>query len=188
MLHSEPLRAVHRNAMIHVLKTKLSPVVLIQPEVFRDARGENFEVYNDGVYKENGIPINFVQDNVSVSKRHVLRGIHGDVKTYKLVTCLYGELCVVVVNCDPASKDFGMWESFRLSDKNKLQVLIPPKFGNAHLVLSDKAVFYYKWSEYFKPYGQFSYRWDDPRFGITWPIKRPILSERDALGRYPNRK
>jgi dTDP-4-dehydrorhamnose 3,5-epimerase len=68
-----------------------------------------------------------------------------------------------------------------------LQVLVPPKFGNAHLVLSAKAVFHYKWSEYFKPHGQFSYRWDDPRFGIRWPIKKPILSERDQLGRYPDK-
>lgn len=170
--------------MIKVLKTKLDQVLLMRPEIFKDFRGENFEVYNDRVYKKTGVRINFVQDNVSVSKKNVLRGIHGDTKTYKLVTCLEGEIYFVVVNCDSASKDFGKWVSFHLSDKNKLQVLVPPKFGNAHLVLSPKAVFYYKWSEYYKPYGQFSYKWNDPRFNIKWPIKNPILSERDRLGRY----
>lgn len=171
--------------MVKVLKTRLPNVLVVQPEAFRDARGENFELYNAERYKRGGVNIDFVQDNVSVSKKNVLRGIHGDKKTYKLVTCLHGEIYFVVVNCDERSKQFGAWESFRLSGKNRLQVLVPPKFGNAHLVVSDTAVFYYKWSEYFKPYGQFSYRWDDPRFNIKWPIKKPILSVRDRLGRYP---
>lgn len=170
--------------MIKVSKTELDGALLIQPEIFEDPRGQNLEIYNDRIYKENGVNINFVQDNVSVSKKDVLRGIHGDDKTYKLVSCLYGEIYFVVVNCDEGSNDFGKWESFSLSDKNKLQILVPPKFGNAHLVLSDKAIFHYKWSEYFEPRGQFSYRWDDVRFNIKWPIKNPILSKRDALGRY----
>ncbi len=170
--------------MITVSKTKLDGVLVVTPEIFSDARGQNLEIYNDKIYQENGMPINFVQDNISVSKRNVLRGIHGDGATYKLMTCLYGEIYLVVVNCDADSKDFGRWASFTLSDKNKLQVLVPPKFGNAHLVLSTQAVFHYKWSEYFKPYGQFTYKWDDPRFNIKWPIKKPILSERDRLGGY----
>lgn len=170
--------------MIKVSKTKLTGVLLIKPEIYRDFRGQNLEIYNIKLYRGAGIKIDFLQDNVSVSRKNVLRGIHGDAKTYKLVTCLYGKIYLAVVNCDQNSKEFGKWTSFTLSDKNKLQVLIPPKFGNAHLVLSTRAVFYYKWSEYYKPYGQFTYKWDDPRFKIKWPIKKPILSKRDQLGRY----
>jgi len=170
--------------MIKVSKTKLNRVLTVKPEIFRDFRGENLELYNFKLYKQKGVKINFVQDNISVSRKNVLRGIHGDKKTYKLVTCLYGEIYLVVINCDQDSKDFGKWVSFNLSDKNRLQVLVPPKFGNAHLVLSDQAVFYYKWSEYYKPYGQFTYKWNDPRFNVKWPIKNPILSERDQLGKY----
>lgn len=173
--------------MMKVSKTTLSGVLLVRPEVFKDHRGENFELYNDRVYQRNGVQIHFVQDNISRSRKNVLRGIHGDATTYKLVTCLEGEIYFVVVDCDPKSKQFGAWESFRLSEKNRLQVLVPPKFGNAHLVLSDRAVFHYKWSEYYKRYGQFSYRWDDPRFKIRWPIRHPVLSKRDTLGRYPRK-
>lgn len=172
--------------MATVTETTLDGVLVIQPEVFQDWRGVNFELYNERVYERNGVPISFVQENISVSKRYVLRGIHGDAKTYKLVSCLHGEIFFVVVNCDEQSRNFRKWESFRLSDQNRLQVLVPPRYGNAHLVLSEKAVFHYKWSEYFTPRGQFTYRWDDPRFSITWPIKEPILSERDMLGRYPD--
>jgi len=170
--------------MITVSKTKLAGVLVVQTEIFKDPRGQNLEIYNDRIYKANGLRLDFVQDNVSVSKKNVLRGIHGDAKTYKLMSCLYGEIYLVVVNCDQDSKNFGKWQAFNLSDKNKLQVLVPPKFGNAHLVLSQQAVFHYKWSEYYQPFGQFTYKWDDPRFKIKWPIKNPILSERDRLGRY----
>lgn len=173
--------------MIKVSKTKLDQVLLVSPEIFKDFRGENLELYNVKVYKHNGMEIKFVQDNISVSQKNVLRGIHGDGKTYKLVTCLYGKIYLVVVNCDQNSKSFGKWVSFILSDKDRRQVLVPPKFGNAHLVLSKTAVFYYKWSEYYKPYGQFTYKWNDPRFNIKWPVKNPILSERDRVGRYVKR-
>jgi dTDP-4-dehydrorhamnose 3,5-epimerase len=84
-----------------------------------------------------------------------------------------------VVNCDKKSKDFGKWSSFTLTDKNRLQVLIPPKYGNAHLVISDLTIFHYKQSTYYDRSRQFTYKWDDPKFNIWWPIKNPILSQRD---------
>jgi len=92
---------------------------------------------------------------------------------------LYGRFYLVVVNCDTESKDFGKWQSFVLSDKNRLQVLVPPKHGNAHLVLSDMSIFHYKQSTYYDPAKQFAYKWDDPQLNIWWPIKDPILSQRD---------
>jgi dTDP-4-dehydrorhamnose 3,5-epimerase len=91
---------------------------------------------------------------------------------------------VVIVNCNAKSKNFGKWQSFILSDDNRLQILVPPKYGVAHLVLSRKAIFHYKQSEYYEPKRQETYKWNDPKLKIKWPIKNPILSKRDRLGHY----
>lgn len=165
--------------MIEVSKTKLDGVLLIKPYVFEDHRGEFVETYNEELYRKKGIDIEFVQDDISVSSKNVLRGIHGDAETWKLLSCHYGKLYFVVVNCDVDSKNFGKWQHFELSDVTRLQVLVPPKYGNAYLVLSDKAIFHYKQSSYYKRAGQFSYKWNDPRLNIRWPVKNPILSQRD---------
>ena len=142
------------------------------------------EIYNEELYRKNGIEVKFVQDDISVSTKNVLRGIHGDYQTYKLLSCLHGKLYFVVVNCDTDSADFGKWQSFTLSDVNRLQVLVPPKYGNGHLVLSDVTIFHYKQSTYYNPKIQFTYKWDDPKFNIRWPTKKPILSQRDEAGHY----
>jgi dTDP-4-dehydrorhamnose 3,5-epimerase len=165
--------------MITVTKTQLEGVLLIKPDIFEDFRGQYIETYNEELYQKSGIPIKFVQDDISISSKHVLRGLHGDEKTWKLVSCLSGTFYLVVVNCDTTSSDFGKWQSFLLSETNRLQVLIPPKHGNGHLVLSESAIFHYKQSEYYDRAGQFSYKWNDPRLNIWWPIKNPILSRRD---------
>lgn len=170
--------------MIKVQKTKLDGVLLIQPEWFEDHRGEYVETYNAREYREAGIEVEFIQDDYSMSTRHVLRGLHGDSKTWKLVFCPAGKFYLAVVDCDPDSPDFGKWDSFVLSDRNKRQVLIPPMHGNGHLVLSDFAIFSYKQSEYYDPSSQFSYVWNDPRFGVWWPVENPMLSQRDQQGRY----
>jgi len=170
--------------LIQVSKTKLEGVLLVKPEVFEDFRGQYVETYNDKLYAEHGITAKFVQDDISVSSRHVLRGIHGDAETWKLVSCHYGKFYLVVVNCDKQSRSFGQWQSFVLSDANRLQVLIPPKHGNGHVVLSDQAIFHYKQSSYYNPSGQFTYKWDDPALKIWWPVKQPLLSQRDELGRF----
>lgn len=170
--------------MIEVSKTKLVNVLLIKLDVFEDHRGEYVETYNEELYRKKGINIKFIQDDISVSTKNVLRGIHGDSETWKLISCLYGKFYLVVLNCDNNSKSFGKWESFVLSDVNRLQVLVPPKYGNAHLILSEKAIFYYKQSNYYNPAKQFTYKWNDPKFNIWWPIKNPILSQRDEVGYY----
>jgi dTDP-4-dehydrorhamnose 3,5-epimerase len=161
-------------------KTKLDGVLLIRMQPFEDHRGQYIETYNKKLYTENGIDVKFVQDDISTSTRNVLRGIHGDDCTWKLISCLYGKFYFVVVNCDIESNDFGKWQSFVLSDRNNFQVLVPPRYGNAHLVMSDLTIFHYKQSTYYEPSKQFTYRWDEPRFGIWWPVKSPILSQRDA--------
>lgn len=165
-------------------KTKLDGVLLIKLDVFEDHRGEYVETYNEELYRKNGIDVKFIQDDISVSTKNVLRGIHGDSETWKLISCLYGKFYLVVVNCDVDSGNFGKWQSFVLSDRNRLQVLVPPKYGNAHLILSDKAIFHYKQSTYYDPTKQFTYKWNDPKLDIWWPIKNPILSQRDEVGHY----
>jgi dTDP-4-dehydrorhamnose 3,5-epimerase len=169
---------------MEISKTTLDSVLLIKPDIFEDHRGHYIETYNKENYRKNGIDVEFVQDDISVSSQNVLRGIHGDSKTWKLVSCLYGKFYLVVVNCNTESTDFGKWESFILSDRNALQILIPPMYGNGHLALSSMTIFHYKQSTYYNPSEQFTYKWDDSRLGIWWPIKNPILSQRDEQGHY----
>ena len=169
--------------MIEFEKTKLDGVILIKPSVFEDFRGEYVETWNEELYKQFA-DIKFVQDDISVSTKNVFRGIHGDGQTFKLISCLYGKFYLVVLNYDNNSKDFGKWQGFTLSDKNRHQVLVPPSHGNGHLVLSDTAVFHYKQSTYYDPSKQFTIKWNDPRFNIWLPIDRPILSIRDELGHF----
>jgi dTDP-4-dehydrorhamnose 3,5-epimerase len=167
--------------MIEVTKTKLDGVLLIEPPtIFEDFRGSYVETYNEKLYNEAGINVKFIQDDISVSRENVLRGIHGDDVTWKLVSCLYGKFYLVVVNWDKDSPQFKQWESFELSDENRLQVLIPPKFGNGHVVLSETAIFHYKQNTYYDRARQFTIPWNDPELKIQWPITNPILSRRDS--------
>ncbi len=169
--------------MIKVEKTKLDGVLLIKPDVFKDFRGEYVETYNEDEFKQKGVDVKFIQDDFSISKKDVLRGIHGNPKTWKLVSCPYGKFFLVVVNNDKNSEQYKQWESFLLSDENREMVLIPPNFGNGHVVLSDMAIFHYKQSTYYNPESQFTIKWDDPDLNIKWPIDKPILSKRDEVGK-----
>lgn len=171
---------------MEVLSTNLKDVLLIKPHIHEDFRGQYIELYKDKDYREaikekTGQEINFVEDNLSTSSKGILRGIHGDDKTWKLISCLRGNIYVVVVDCDKESSNYGKWQSFDLSEKNRHQILVPPKYGLGHLVMSEEAFFHYKESEYYNPktLKQFTYRFDDPLFKIWWPIKNPILSRRD---------
>ena len=92
---------------MQVSKTEMEGVLLIRLGVFEDFRGEYIETYNEAIYNENGINVDFVQDDISVSSQNVLRGIHGDSETWKLISCLHGKFYLVVVNCDTESKSFG---------------------------------------------------------------------------------
>lgn len=163
-----------------VEEAKLQGVKLITPPTnFEDFRGSYVELYNDRLYRDAGIAQDFIQDDISTSRQHVLRGIHGDATTWKLVTCLHGSFYLIVVNNDSESPQYKQWQSFTLSDRNRLQVLIPPKFGNGHLVLSEMAIFHYKQTTEYNRSGQFTVLWNDPQYQFWWPIKQPILSIRD---------
>ena len=167
-----------------VEKINSDGVLKITPDVFEDHRGYYIETYNDKLYKDNNINIDFIQDDISVSRKNVLRGIHGDQETWKLISCLEGEFYFVVVNNDENSPQYKQWVSFTLSEKNRIQILVPPKFGNGHLVLSERAIFHYKQNTYYNPKGQFTIRWNDPDYNIKWPHSNPILSKRDQVGHF----
>ncbi len=175
--------------MVQFEKTKLDGVILIKPQPFEDHRGEYVELYNKKSYdelisKELGKDINFVEDDISVTMRHSLKGIHGDKFCNKLISCLHGKFYLVVINYDENSPQYGKWQGFTLSDKNRIQILVPPKFGNGHVALSDISIYHYKQSSYYNPNIQFTITWNDPRFNIWWPIKNPILSIRDEVGHF----
>lgn len=164
-----------------VEKTTLSGVLRIAPPTnFEDFRGSYVEIYNEALYKNMGIECTFIQDDISTSSQNVLRGIHGDANTWKLISCLHGSFYLIVVNNDPESTEFRKWEAFTLSDSNRMQILIPPKFGNGHLVLSEKAIFHYKQTTEYNRSGQFTILWNDPIFKFWWPKNNPIVSMRDG--------
>lgn len=169
---------------MQVERTQLDGVLLIKLDVFEDFRGEYLETYNEQMYHRHGIDVKFVQDDISVSSRHVLRGIHGDAETWKLISCLHGAFYLMVVNNDRESAQYRKWQAFTLSDSNHHQVLLPPLFGNGHVVLTEKAIFHYKQSTYYNPCGQFTIIWNDPELKMWWPIKAPILSRRDEAGKF----
>lgn len=165
---------------MEVVSTQLKGVYVLKPcTIFEDFRGVYVEIFNKQLFQSAGIEVEFVQDDISVSSKHVLRGIHGDPVTTKLISCLSGRFYLVVVNNDLESPEYRRWQSFVLTDTNRLQVFVPPKFGIGHLVLSESAVFHYKQSTYYSRENQFTLIWDDPDLNIWWPVTQPILSRRD---------
>ena len=155
----------------------INGVVVREQDAFTDYRGDLYTVW-----KDDDFDLNFNHDKVSTSRKHVLRGIHGDNKSWKLVTCLYGEIYFVIVDNRESSDTFLQWEFMMLTDRNRKQVLIPPGVGNGFLVMSHRSVFHYKWSyegEYPDVDQQFTIKWNDPIVGVDWPIENPILSRRD---------
>lgn len=168
--------------MIKVHETSLPGVLKIERKaLFEDHRGIYGEIFREREYLEAGINVRFIEQDFSTSKKNVLRGLHGNSKTWKLVCCPFGELYLAVLNYNPKSEFFGKWEGFTLNPKNCLQILIPPLHANGHLVLSEQAMFHYNQSEYYSDdSNQFTVAWNDPRFNIFWPIcGEPILSTRD---------
>jgi len=142
------------------------------------------ETWNLRKYEQAGFRGPFVQDNISVSKRGALRGLHfqNPNPQGKLVTVLQGEVLDVVVDLRRGSPDFGKWEAVKLSSDNKLQFYIPPGFAHGFLVLSETAMFYYKCTEFYSPKDEMTLRWNDPAIGIDWPAGDPIVSDKDAKG------
>ena len=172
--------------MKYKFSKKLEEVAIIQPDVFYDYRGEYVETWNVENYKifdhlvNDGKSIIFKQDDISTSVKHTLRGLHGDDKTWKLVSCIYGSLLQVVVDMRESSDTYLEYDMFSINAKNRNQILIPPGFANGHLVMSDFGIFNYKQSTlYTGASTQFTVKWNDPKLNIPWPIDNPLLSSRD---------
>lgn len=161
---------------------------VIEPTVHGDERGYFMETYNKTAFTEGGIPIEFVQDNQSLSSRGVLRGLHFQYRypQGKLVRALIGEVYDVAVDIRPGSPTLGKWEGVLLTADNKKQFYVPPGFAHGFLVLSEQAVFAYKCTDYYHPEDEGGILWDDPSVGVEWPLSgigEPSLSQKDrALG------
>ena len=162
--------------------TSLPGVLLITPEVFGDARGCFFETWNRRRFAESGLDIDFVQDNVSFSRRGILRGLHfqNPHSQGKLVQALQGEVYDVAVDIRRGSPTFGRWFGCFLSEVNRQQLFIPAGFAHGFCVTSESALFCYKCTDFYHPSSEFSLRWDDPAIGIEWPVVEAELSGKDS--------
>jgi dTDP-4-dehydrorhamnose 3,5-epimerase len=154
-------------------------VIVYDLDTFHDCRGEIWTVYS-----ANHFHGQYVQDKVTISYKDVLRGFHGDAETAKLITCLSGSIQFAMVDLRQSSPTYGKSEVLYLDDQSPRVVYVPAGCVNAHLCLSDKCVFYYKWSHSYKgPDAQITIAWDDPDINVPWATLNPILSERDKLGK-----
>jgi len=170
---------------LNVLEGPLQGLLIIEPTLFHDDRGLFLESWNARQYLRANNKLDFVQDNVSISKKGVLRGLHfqNPAQQGKLVTVLMGEVFDVVVDLRIASKTFSRWYDETLSATNMRQLYIPPGFAHGFAVLSHRALFHYKCTEYYEPSTERTLLWNDPDVGIDWPLDNPILSSKDRVGK-----
>lgn len=173
---------------MNIIETEIPGLVIIEPKVFGDARGFFLETYNRQRYREAGLNVEFVQDNLSFSRRGTLRGLHFQNPNAqgKLVSVLQGEVFDVAVDIRLDSPTFGRWVGVRLSAENKRQFYVPPGFAHGFCVTSETALFTYKCTDLYNPQADGGVIWNDPDIGIEWPITEPVLSEKD--GRAPRLK
>ncbi len=164
-----------------VSPTELPEVLLIEPDVFRDARGFFMETFHAEKYRQHGLPLDFVQDNHSRSARGVLRGLHYQLEQPqgKLVRAATGEIFDVAVDIRTGSPRFGQWAGAILSEENCHQLYIPPGFAHGFCVLSEQADFLYKCTGLYVPDDEYGIAWDDPGIGIDWPELDYLLSDKD---------
>jgi dTDP-4-dehydrorhamnose 3,5-epimerase len=165
-----------------IIDTELDGVRIIEPDVFDDQRGYFFETYQRQRYADAGIRVDFVQDNLSFSKKGTLRGLHYQHPNdqAKLVQVIQGEVFDVVVDIRQESPTFGKWIGQYISDDNKKQIFVPKGFAHGFCVLSDTALFIYKCSDFYAPQCEGGVLWSDPDVGVEWPLESPIVSEKDA--------
>jgi dTDP-4-dehydrorhamnose 3,5-epimerase len=166
------------------IPTRLSGAIIIEVPAFADERGFFKETYVNTKYQALGIPDDFVQDNVSFSRRGVLRGLHGDPQMSKLVYVLQGHVFDVMVDARKGSPTFGQWEGVHLRADEHTQLYIPAGCLHGFLALSDDVVFCYKQSAEYAPEREIGVRWDDPDIGIEWPLTgAPVISQKDLRNR-----
>lgn len=167
-----------------IIETRLPGVLIVEPKVFGDARGYFMESFQAERYAAAGIAGPFVQDNLSFSRRGILRGLHlqNPRPQGKLVQVLQGEVFDVAVDVRVGSPTFGQWEGVILSAENARQYYVPPGFAHGFVVTSETALFAYKCTDYYMPQSEISLLWNDSDIGIEWPVTEPQLSVKDAAG------
>ena len=166
---------------MRVTETNLPGVLIIEPKLYKDERGyfkENFQVNR---YLKIGVNYKFVQDNLSHSKKNVLRGLHfqKNKPQGKLISCYKGIVFDVVVDINPHSQTFKKWFGMKLTGDNHKQLWIPPGYAHGFCVLSDEADFHYKCTDYYDHEDESGLIWNDDDIAIQWPIQNPILSKKD---------
>lgn len=167
------------------ITTPIEGVVIVEPTVFGDSRGYFMETYNKEEFEAAGIKCSFVQDNESLSRKGILRGLHMQRRfpQAKLVRVVSGEVFDVCVDARPQSPTFGKWYGVILSEENRRQFFIPRGFLHGFLVLSETVVFAYKCDDFYRPDDEAGLIWNDLEIGIEWPLEgidRPLLSGKDA--------
>jgi dTDP-4-dehydrorhamnose 3,5-epimerase len=161
--------------------TRIPGVLIIHPAVYGDARGFFMEAYSRDRYAEAGLPSEFVQDNVSMSARGILRGLHLQHPNAqgKLCSVLDGSVFDVAVDVRVGSPTFGQWVGIPLSSENRLQLYVPPGFAHGFCVTSERAMFSYKCTDFYSAPSEVGVVWNDPDIGVAWPTEEPQLSEKD---------
>ncbi len=166
-----------------VIKTRFDDILLLQPVIHRDSRGYFTESFNQHVFNNlTNLSIDFVQDNHSLSKKHVLRGLHYQKSPYeqaKLVRVISGSIFDVVVDIRKNSKNFGKWLGFNLSSENSLQLWIPRGYAHGFVSLEDNTQVFYKTDNFYSKEDSICIDYNDASLCIDWPIENPILSDND---------
>lgn len=169
---------------MNVIKTDIEGLVIIEPRLFRDARGYFFESFSEREFAEKVAPVKFVQDNESRSSYGVLRGLHFQKPPYaqaKLVRVVKGRVLDVAVDLRKGSPTYGKYVAVELSEDNHLQFFLPRGFAHGFCVLSDEVIFQYKCDNYYAPQSEGAVIWNDPDLGIDWRIPQEdvVLSDKD---------
>ncbi|HVW76958.1 MAG TPA: dTDP-4-dehydrorhamnose 3,5-epimerase [Alloacidobacterium sp.] len=171
---------------MNIIKTAIPEVLILEPRQFKDERGAFCETYNERLLQQAGLPVHWVQDNFSVSKKNVVRGIHYQIKNTqgKLVRVTHGAVWDIAVDLRRSSPTFGKHVGVELSGDNGRLFWIPEGFGHAFVALTDVAGFAYKVTEYYSPADERTLLWNDPALGIEWPVaaQDAIVSGKDQQG------
>ena len=167
---------------MEVEQLPLAGALMLTPQTFADERGFFKETYSRERYRASGIAESFVQDNISLSHRDVLRGLHGDRRMAKLVSVVRGSVFDVIVDARTGSPTYGRWWATTLTAAGGKQIYVPPGVLHGFLALEDETIFAYKQSAAYDPATEIAVAWNDAGLGIAWPLegRAPILSQRDA--------
>lgn len=168
------------------IPTPIAGSFVIEPKIFEDSRGHFFESYTAHSFKKEGIEVNFVQDNQSLSQKGVLRGLHFQNPPWaqgKLVRTIKGAVLDVILDIRKTSPSYGQHFSIELNEQNKTMLWIPPGLAHGFLTLADDTIFFYKCTENYNKESEDCILWNDKDLNIDWGIKNPILSEKDKAGK-----